>query len=89
MRQVEEKEFMTEWSDTRLKIEDWLGNAESEAYAFDKAHDNIIEVEEQVAEHEVNPIWSPNSKYYLNCETKIILTKIMRFPYFYKKYHFP
>ena len=68
MRQVEEKEFMTEWSDTRLKIEDWLGNAESEAYAFDKAHDNIIEVEEQVAEHEVNPIWSPNSKYYLNCE---------------------
>ena len=53
MRQVEEKGFMTEWDETRPKIEDWLSNAESEAAMFDKAHDTIVEVEEQVAEHEV------------------------------------
>ena len=56
-RQVEEKEFMTEWDETRIKIEDWLSNAESKAALFDKPRDNIIDVEEQVAEHEVNSKW--------------------------------
>ena len=53
MRQVEEKEFMTEWSETRIKIEDWLSNADGQAGVFEVPRDNIIEVEEQVAEHEV------------------------------------
>ena len=56
MRQVEEKEIMTEWNETQIKIEDWLSNAESEAALFDTSRDNISEVEEQVAEHEVNSI---------------------------------
>ena len=53
MRQVEEQEFMTEWSETRIKIEDWLSNADSQAAVFEVSGSNIIEVEEQVAEHEV------------------------------------
>jgi len=52
MRQVEEQEFMTEWSETRIKIEDWLSNADSQAAVFEVSRSNIIEVEEQVAEHE-------------------------------------
>ena len=56
MRQGEEKEFMVEWDETHIKIEDWLSNAEKEAALFDQPRDNISEVEEQVVEHEVEII---------------------------------
>ncbi len=57
IKQSEEKEYMAEWRETHIKIDDWLTSAENEAVPFDKAHEYIIDVEAQVAEHEVISVW--------------------------------
>ena len=53
MVQEQDEQYLKEWEQIVVKIDDWFSKAENEAIDFDKAKQDILSLEDQVGRHEV------------------------------------